>query len=99
MKMSILEEILNIKTEELKKKTYEEFVALQDNFLGFTTNYKSKSFYFEVHLIKKDNEILARIQCSRDILILRCFSLSKYFSISETGIVKDIPGEVYEWTK
>ena len=94
--MSILEEILDIKTEELKKKTYEEFMALPDNFLGFTAIYKSKSFYFEVHLIKKDNEILVRIQCSRNIPILRCFSLAKYFSISETGAVKDIPGEVYE---
>ena len=95
-KMSRLEEILNLKTQELKNRSFNELISLINNVECFTANYKAKSYTFEVHAYKSGDGLKIMVECSRNIFLLRMFGKAQYFYIYKDGRVKDISGNEFE---
>lgn len=94
--MSDLDEILDIKTEELKEKAFNEFLSFKDNVDGFTVNHKGKSYVFEVHAYKSNNGIKIMVECARNMFFLSMFGKAKYFYVHQDGRVKNITGIEFE---
>ncbi len=90
--MSLLKEILEIKTEEFKNKSYDELSTFIDKTGHFKIMHKGKSFVFEIHAYKKDEELRIMVECSKEIFFFGHFGRAKYFSINKSGELKDIEG-------
>ena len=94
--MSQLEEILDTKTQELKKRAFNEWASLRNNFDCFTTNYRGESYVFEVHVYKSGDGFKIMVECARNVFFLSMFGKAKYFYIYQDGRVKDISGIEFE---
>ena len=90
--MSLLDEILNIKFEETKRKSYKELSLQINNVECFKTTHTGKRFQFEIHVNKEGQMLKVMVECSRDLFFLDMFGQHKYFSINENGDVADLTG-------
>jgi hypothetical protein len=90
--MSLLKEILEIKTEEFKNKSYDELSVFVNKTGYFKIIHMGKSFVLEIHAYKNDDELRIMIECSRSIFSIGHFGRAKYFSINKSGEVKNIEG-------
>jgi hypothetical protein len=94
--MSKLDQILDLKTQELKSKLFNELSSFVNNVECFSANYEGKSYSFEVHVYKSGDGLKVMVECSRNIFLLRMFGKAQYFYIYKDGKVKDISGNEFE---
>ena len=87
--MSLLSEILKIKREEYKKKTYNELLLLVNEDIRFSEVYAGRSFNFTIHVTKDKDRLKIMIECSKDIFFLHMFFKYSSFSVSKSGEIED----------
>lgn len=92
---SKLDEILELKTEEIMKRSFDELLKLVNNVECFVADRNKQSYSFEVHVYKFNNSLKVMVECSRNIFFLRMFGKQKYFSIDDGGRTQNISGEEF----
>ncbi len=93
--MTILEEILQITSEDYKKRPYADFCKIVDEVLLFRRKHKGKSFLFEIHAHEVANqEIKVMVEC-KPKCFLCIWGRHHYFTVNPDGAVNDIDGEEY----
>ena len=93
--MSRLEKILNIKTQELRQRSYKEWLSLVNKVEIFFANYCDKKYEFEIQPYITKNGIKIMISCAYAGFFLNMFAKHKYLFVTSDNLAKDMDGKCF----
>jgi hypothetical protein len=94
--MKLIDEILLIEDQNWRAKPYRELEKLLENVSCYSIEHKNALFQFEVHSkrsSKNRDEIIIRVECSRNSLVGSFFGKARYFAKSLHMGIREIDND------